>query len=210
MTYAGPLREIALNSGGQVQVRSEAMYGCQFVDDLVTITDKPVVDACPGRKQHAIDVINSTKPAVVIISNSYLSKKIEGTGQELTPGAWLDSMHRILARFSGSTKKIVFLAPPPADKEISDCYGKRSSTPADCISVVKSQWSSMAESEQNIAKSIAGTWIDSRPWFCSDGRLCPSFVGSTPTKFDLAHMSPAYGQKIAPVIREAFSQGGVF
>jgi hypothetical protein len=51
--------------------------------------------------------------------------------------------------------------------------------------------------------------MDSRPWFCSS-RLCPSFVGSTPTKHDEEHMSPPYGAKISPVIGEALHADGVF
>jgi hypothetical protein len=66
----------------------------------------------------------------------------------------------------------------------------------------------MAEAEQNLAKSIGATWIDSRPWFCHEG-LCPSFVGSTPTKFDTSHMVAAYGLQIAPVIGESLREAGV-
>jgi peptidoglycan/LPS O-acetylase OafA/YrhL len=208
MTYAGPLRDIALDSGGQIQVRSEAMYGCQFDDDLVTTTDPKVIDACPGRKKEAVDIINATKPNLVIISSSYVSKKIRGTGQEMTPGAWTTSLQKIVDQFKNSAQKIVFLAPPPADKQIKDCYGKRSSTPADCISTVKNQWTNVAAAEADLATTNQQTWIDSRPWFCND-KYCPAFVDTTPTKFDLAHMSPAYGQKIYPIIRETLTAAGV-
>jgi peptidoglycan/LPS O-acetylase OafA/YrhL len=207
--YVGPLREIALNSEGQVQVHSEAMFGCAFVDDLIAYVDKSLLDACPARKQHAIDVINATRPDVVIISNTYTKKKVVGSDQNMTPGEWFESMRQIVGKFSGSTKKVVFMAPPPADKQISDCYGTRSSTPGDCISQVTNEWNSVAMFEQNLAKSIGGAWVDSRPWFCS-GRGCPSFVGSTPTKSDVVHMTPAYGQKIFRVIGESFRQAGVF
>jgi peptidoglycan/LPS O-acetylase OafA/YrhL len=210
MTYAGPLREIALQSGGRVQVHTEAMYGCTFGDDLTINPDKRITDACTGRKQHAIDVINSTKPQVVIIANAYGAKKLVSTGQDMTPGEWSDSLGRIVAKFRGSAQKIALVAPPPADKQLTDCYGTKSSTPADCISGVTRQWSSMAKAEQDVAKSIGQTWIDSRPWFCSGGRMCPAFVGNTATKFDWAHMAPYYGKKIYPVIDESLRESGVF
>jgi peptidoglycan/LPS O-acetylase OafA/YrhL len=211
LSYARPLLEIALNSGGQVQVHTEWMSGCQFVNDQIANPDQSIVDDCPRRKQHAIDLINAAQPDVVIVSNSYEGDKpVYGTNRRLTPHEWAESLQQIVNKFRYSTKKIVLLAPPPADKEISDCYGTLSSTPADCISQVPSQWLSMAHAEQDLAESIGGTWVDSRPWFCSNGGPCPSFVGSTPTKHDRAHMTPAYGLKIYPVMEESFKEAGVF
>jgi hypothetical protein len=206
--YLGPLREIALNSGGQIQLFSTAMAGCTFVTELITTGDPYYLDACPARKQQTIDFINTTKPDVVIISNTYAQKQIHGTDHDMTFPEYSDSMRKIIETFRGNTGKIVFLAPPPGDIQISDCYGNRSKTPSDCISSVGSYWSEMAEVEQDLAASIGATWVDSRPWFCTS--MCPSFVGSTPTKFDVAHMVPAYGLKIAPVIDESFRQRGVF
>jgi peptidoglycan/LPS O-acetylase OafA/YrhL len=208
--YAGPLRDIALNSGGQIQVHTEAMFGCTFANDLIESRDESLVDACVGRKEHAVDVINTTKPDVVVISNSYGPKRIVGEDRYLTTDEWSESLRQIVEKFKGNTGKLVFLAPPPADKQISDCYGRRGSQPADCISGVTQQWLTEALPEQNLAAALGGTWIDSRPWFCSGGRLCPSFVGSTPTKVDSVHMTPSYGQKIFPVMGESFREAGVF
>lgn len=211
LAYAEPLLQIALNSGGQVQVQTAWTSGCQFVNDQIANPDQSIVDICPGRKQQVIDMINTTKPDVVIVSNSYDGDKpVYGTNRKLTPHEWAESLQQIVEKFRDSTKKIVLLAPPPANKQISDCYGTRSSTPVDCISQVPNEWLRMAKAEQHLAESIGGTWVDPRPWFCSNGGLCPSFVGSTPTKHDRAHMTPAYGLKIFPVMAESFSDAGVF
>ena len=209
LAYNQPLLEIALNSGGQVQVQAEWATGCEFVNDLVVWDNPSISDNCPARKQHVIDTINTTKPDVVIVSNTYVYRHILGTDRTLSAREWAESMRQIVEKFRDSTKKIVFLAPPPADKDVYGCYGKRSSTPADCISRVTSEWHDMAKAEQDLAESIGGTWVDSRPWFCNAG-LCPSFVGSTPTKHDYTHMTPEYGQKVYPVIEESLRAAGVF
>jgi hypothetical protein len=209
MTYLGPFKEIALNSAGRVQVHAEAMFGCEFIDDLLYINDENAMAACPGRKQEVIDVINASKPDVVVISNVYVDKKIAGSNRVMTPKEWSESIRRIVDKIGGSTKKIVFLAAPPASVNIEECYGKPSSTPASCIGSITRTWRSRALVEQDLAKSIGGTWADSRLWFCYGGR-CPSFVGLTPTKWDIAHMSQEYGLKIAPVIGEALQEAGVF
>jgi peptidoglycan/LPS O-acetylase OafA/YrhL len=209
MTYAGPLREIALNAEEQFQLHTEAVGGCYFVDALVT--NGAEADVCAARKQHAIDFINTTKPDVVIISNSYSIYTVAGTGQQLTIDEWVQSMRQIIDKFRTSTKKIVFLAPPPSDVTIGECYSNRSSTPPDCVSRVTDLWHSLAAAEKGLAMSIEGIWVDSRLWFCNvNASVCPSFVGSTPTKHDKVHMSPAYGLKIWPVIEESLRGSGLF
>lgn len=71
------------------------------------------------------------------------------------------------------------------------------------------QWRDMATAERQIADTIDGTWIDSRPWFCSDQQLCPSFVGTTATKCDEFHFAPVYGKKIYQVIAESLRAAAV-
>jgi peptidoglycan/LPS O-acetylase OafA/YrhL len=212
VAYGGPLRELALHSDGQIQVHVAAMGGCEFVDAPIFHPDRSIVDACLGRKQRELEWINSTKPDVVIISNSYEAKRLIGSKSWMTTdfGEWSNSLRQMIDKFRGNTKEVVLLSAPPADKNIEECYGDPSSVPADCISRVDETWLSMAHAEQDVAKSIGGTWIDSRPWFCSEAGFCPSFVGSTPAKRDSDHMSLAYGEKIAPVIGESFSAAGVF
>jgi peptidoglycan/LPS O-acetylase OafA/YrhL len=211
MTYAVPLKQIALNSGGTFQVHTEATFGCEFIDDLLYIRDDQAMAACPGEKQHAIDFINTTKPDVVIISNTYLEKRVNGSDQNMTPSDWGASITRIVDKIRGSARKIVFLAAPPADANINvkECYAKRSSTPASCVNGVTPNWHARASVEQDLAKTFDGTWIDSRPWFCYE-EACPSFASSTPTKWDDEHMASAFGMKIAPVIGEALQGAGVF
>lgn len=207
VAYGGPLRQIAEGSGGRIQIHTLALSGCQFSADDIFNADPENVAACPGVKAQAIDVINTTKPDVVVISDSYSEKKRVGSDQDLTSVEWARGMQRIVDKFRANTRKIVWLAAPPADQNIATCYGKRGSTPADCLSKVTDQWLDMAQAEQDVARGSGGVWIDSRPWFCSDGG-CPAFVGSTPTKRDTAHLTKAYGEKISPVIAESLRAVG--
>jgi len=208
--YAGPLSDMALNSGGAIQFHTEALSACNFSEQLITSADKNYLSVCPARKQHAVDFINSTKPDVVIVSNTYATKKVEGTDQTLSPTEWTQSVRALIDKFRPSTKKIVLLAPPPGDVTIVDCYGKRSSTPQDCVGEPSAFWSEMAAAEQELAQAVGGTWIDSTPWFCNSDAQCPSFVGSTVTKADSAHMTRAYGDKAIAAMRETFTSQGIF
>lgn len=209
ITYAGPLQQLALESGGQIQFHLEAMGGCQFSE--IPIHNQLAVnnDACPARKQHAIDYINATRPTVVIVSNTYDAKERVDDRSEVGVREWGDSMVQIVEKFRASVGKVVWLAAPPADKDIAECYGTRSSTPAACISVQTRQWAAMARTEQQVADQMGGSWVDSRPWFCDARGLCPAFVGATPTKRDKAHITEAYGQKIRPIIAESLIAQGI-
>ena len=208
MTFVGSLRDIAVNSGGRIQLIVQAMDGCQFVDTQMSNDDQSKVDACPARKQHAVDVITSEKPTHVFIANQYGRKIVDATKTTMSEAEWATSMKAIVDKFRASTQKVVFLSPPPPDVEISECFGTRSSSPADCISAVTSEWMDIAWAEHKLAGEISGSWVDSRPWFCHDAQ-CPSFVGTTPTKRDQKHMTNAYGRKITPVIDETLRRAGL-
>ncbi len=209
LSYAGPLRELALSSDGRIRLSVAAMGGCEFADTVVFNPDPAIVQACPDMTQRTVDLINSTKPDVVIISNIYGMKRAVGNDEWMSATQWGSSLRRIVAKFRSNTRHVALFSAPPAEINIRECYGDRASVPASCISHVDDTWREIAKAEQSVAKSVGGSWIDSRPWFCSDNRFCPSFVGSTPTKLDTYHMTLAYGQKIYPIIGESLVAAGV-
>jgi hypothetical protein len=141
---------------------------------------------------------------VVFLANAYMDIPQVGG-----PPDWADYRLQIVDTFKSSTKKVVWLSAPPDEKNIAECYGIASSVPADCISQVTDQWLTVAHTEQMVAGSVGGVWIDSRPWFCSDNGLCPAFVGSTLTKFDQRHPTRACAEKISPVIADSLAAAGV-
>ncbi|WP_230591006.1 acyltransferase family protein [Rhodococcoides fascians] len=203
LTYLEPLRAFAENSRGQWQVQSQAMFGCTFVDYPIANSNQSLVDACPSRKAHAVEVINTLRPDVVLVTNTYEPRTAVGQQAPLSPREWSEGMNRMIASFAANVGSVAFLSPPPSDVTIGNCYSP-TSVPAECISRTTKQWSDIAGVERDLAAQLGGLFIDSRPWFCADG-YCPSFVGETPTKMDKVHMAPAYGNKIAPAIAEALT-----
>ncbi|MFS0900893.1 acyltransferase family protein [Mycolicibacterium litorale] len=206
-TYAGPLREMALASGGRLQVTNLSMTSCTFTAELI---DKSITrENCDARKRHVVETINTTKPNVVVIANLYRLGRTGGSDRQMSPVAWADSMRRIIKEFRPNAGRVVLLSGPPSEVNIEECFGKRGNVPADCVGRVTKQWTDMAIVERKLAEEVGGVWIDARPWFCSSGQLCPAFVGTTATKIDEFHFAPAYGQKIASVIAESFEAAGV-
>ncbi len=131
----------------------------------------------PPARQHAVDYINANRPTVVLISNTYGGYHRVGIEHAMTQDDWFDSVRQMVDKVRDSTTKIVWLAAPPEDKNIKACYGKRSSVPADCISRITNQWLSMAATERRLAEAVGGSWVDSRPLFCSNERAVPQLCG---------------------------------
>lgn len=200
MTYVAALRTALGDSSGW-NVKSYGTFGCPFTDVTTENSDAAAVEACPARKAAAVDAINTLKPDVVFIANGYGPRTPVGASEPMTLDQWSARTEKLVSKFKAAAGKVVFLAAPPSEKNITKCYTKLSS-PIDCVSSVTPAWADKADTEAALAKKIGATFIDSKQWFCVDGQ-CPSFVGTTPTKLDEVHMTQQYAAKIAPAIMES-------
>jgi len=206
--YADSLGQIVSNSNGQLQLIDLAMGSCSFTKELI---QRPALSAnCEARKNDVVNVVNTTKPTVVIVSNRYSNLQVVGSEDPMTADAWGESLRQQVDLIRANAGRVVFFSAPPGDADIKECFSKRSSTPADCIGTVTDDWLAIARSEQGVAEAIGGVFVDSKPWFCGGGGLCPAFVGTTPARFDRVHMSAPYSHKIAPVIDEALRAAKVY
>ncbi|MCC9144283.1 MULTISPECIES: acyltransferase family protein [unclassified Arthrobacter] len=205
MTWVSPLRE-ALGSDNDWDVTSLGTFGCTFTDLLIENPEPEVVQACEGRKSQAIAAIKELQPDVVFIANTYEPRFPAFWNRPMTPQEWQGSMDTMLQRFGGSVDRVVFLAPPPLYTDITDCYSKMAQ-PSYCAGTIDPQWRTFATAEMELADTVGASFVNPELWFCAED-WCPSFVGTTPTKRDLVHMTPAYQVKVAPALRaELLDQG---
>lgn len=200
MTYVGALRTAFGDSSGW-NVKSYGTFGCPFTEVTTTNSDAAAVEACPARKAGAVKAINTIQPDVVFVANGYGPRTPLGATEPMTLAEWSTSTETVVNKFKGSVGKVVFLAAPPSDKNVANCFN-RISSPLDCVTHVTTHWVDMATTEAALAKKLGGTFIDSKQWFCVEGQ-CPSFVGKTPTKLDEVHMTQQYAAKIAPALLES-------
>jgi hypothetical protein len=94
--------------------------------------------------------------------------------------------------------KLVFLAPPPADKDVRECYSPRAS-PSACVTTVQDPWKRFGAADAKAATALGGVRIDTRPLFCASDR-CPAFADGIPVRFDGTHITDEYGIHIAPAV----------
>ena len=205
MTWVAPLRE-ALGTDNGWDVTSLGTFGCTFTDLLIENPEPEVVQTCEARKSQAIEAIQKLQPDVVFIANTYEPRYPASWNQPMKPLDWKASMTAMLDRFAGAAGRVVFLAPPPLYTDITSCYSKIA-RPSFCAGTIDPQWRTFATAERELADDVGGSFVNPELWFCAED-WCPSFVGSTPTKRDLVHMTPAYQLKVAPALRaELLDQG---
>ena len=205
-TYIPALREIY--GVGDWKLRGMSMYGCRSLDLSFATPDAKQDIACEQRKIAAVDAVNSTRPDMVIVINSYyMAAYIKGTDRRANATDWRAAMTSYLSKMSGSGTKIVVVTPPPAEKNPSLCATKQS-TPQSCLGTITADWKSMAKADREVVTGLNGTFVDSSNLFCVQS-YCPAFSGSLPIKRDATHMIPDYALKIAPGLKELLTTAGV-
>lgn len=200
LTYVAALRDV-FKDRPEWKLSTYATFGCTYTDVRISSADARIAEGCPAKKDEAVAAIKRLQPDIVFVTHTYEPRESLETKSVLTAEQWEQSTQKFVESFAPSAKKIVFLAPPPSDADVKTCYS-RVSTPSDCVSQVTGQWFSIGAAEERIAAKIGGAWVDSSRLFCDDRGVCPSFVGTTPTKMDKVHITADYAQKIAPGLAE--------
>ncbi len=196
------------------QIRFIGMAGCNFLDYRITNPVQWVSNACPGRKQLAVDTINALHPNMVILENFYANQINADTGQALTTAQWVSGESRYADKFRASTAQLVFLGSPVSQTDITQCY-TAVSVPANCISRVSSVFQDFNNQVKALAAADGAKFIDAIPWFCVSD-VCPAFVHNSSTgtnvsvRKDIIHITPDFADVIAPAAWEAFSSQGLF
>jgi len=206
MAYVEAIRTVAA-MGADWRVVSAAAFGCTFVDIAVPNSDQSTFNGCPAMKARAVETINELRPDLVLVTNTYEPRRDAATGEFVTLDEWRTGVTRMVDQFRDNVGTVALLSPPPSGAQIGECYTPISS-PSDCVTKIEQRWNDMAATERLTAANFDGVFIDSRKLFCAAGS-CPAFVGETPMKLDLVHITGDYARKMAPALREIFTESGV-
>lgn len=199
---------VTMFGSGEWKLRIVSMYACPFLGIEVGDAEQRVA-LCSTRKQQEVDVVNETKPDLLIVANTYWRSTDSATGRTATIGDWDAGFREIMATVAPAAAQTLVLPPPAPDADIQECL-TAFAAPADCVSSVgNTDWADMANAQRAAVEDLGGIWIDDRAWFCADSGQCPAFVGSTLMKKDKAHITAEYAVLIAPAMREALTAAGV-
>nr|WP_274604673.1 SGNH hydrolase domain-containing protein [Microbacterium sp. CFBP 8794] len=206
MAYAPAFRALADASGGAWRVTTVGMYGCRFTDALIESRDPAVTAGCAGRKSDIAAMVAADPADLLVVSNAYtLARTVDGrdlNAAELASGVanevsgWAPAGHT------------VFLAPPPHGADLGRCYSPLTG-PAACLAAVDDVWTQMQAATEAQAAATGEAAIDALPFSCWQG-VCPAFAGDTPVRYDDMHLTPAFAERLAPILRDELSARGLY
>ncbi|MBJ8348971.1 acyltransferase family protein [Antrihabitans sp. YC2-6] len=208
VTYVETLKTIAEQSGSDWRLSTKAAFGCRLPDVPLVGPNRELTASCPRQRAEVVAAINELKPDLLIIADSYQQAWNSSTNRPLSVADWVPGMTMVVAQVADNVGEIVFLAPPPIAADVAKCYSKLA-RPGDCAAGILPQWQDFAAAEATMADDLGAAFVDSRAWFCAGADRCPSFVGTTPVKLDLVHMTPEYAALIAPAVQERLAASGL-
>jgi peptidoglycan/LPS O-acetylase OafA/YrhL len=205
LSYAPAFKAIAEASGGRWKITTVGLYGCRFTAVDVANDGAGVMAACPQRKSAVAAAIATDSPELVVVANAFAL----GQDTNRSPLSVADLVASTMTETAayGAAGAVVHLAPPPLGAELGQCYSTVSS-PQDCNTTVGPTWQEFAAAT-NAAASASGQYAVSSLGFSCAAGICPAFSGTIPTKYDTVHLTPAYAEHIAPVIRDELAALGL-
>jgi peptidoglycan/LPS O-acetylase OafA/YrhL len=204
ISYVPAIREALEPQGYKVVVYT--MQLCPAITVTVMRDDKSQHPRCDPFRQWAFEKVKSSKPDLLILSDSIdasrrLASKAEGTAAVME---WQNGATETLANVTGAAGRIVMLDPPPGGKGLQECV-TRLSKPADCVISPDKRYDELYNAVRNAAAAMQDENIDvirTRDWFCS-GNYCPGFVGTTPVYADKSHLTSSYSSTLGPLFASA-------
>jgi hypothetical protein len=176
---------------------------CPSISVGVTKDGGVAFPQCDEHRRWAFDQIAHLKPALVILADANntmdrLASHARGAAaaQELTQGTLAT-----LTAISGHAGRTVLLSPPPAGVSLQDCV-TRVSTPSNCATTIDATWWLFSNAQKAAAATDGATYVDTHLWFCNSADRCPGFVQTTPIRVDGSHLTIAYSESLAPLLKQ--------
>ncbi|KTR95385.1 hypothetical protein NS220_06215 [Microbacterium testaceum] len=197
MAYAPAFAKLAEDSGGQWRVTAVGMYGCRFTDVLIESRDPAVTATCAQRKADVAAIIRSAPADLLVVSNAFtLARTIDG--RDLDAEALASAVSTEIAGWAPAGRT-VYLSPPPHGADLGRCVSSVTG-PGACLAAVDDIWTDMQSAAEARAATTGDAAISALPFTCVD-RVCPAFAGNTPVRYDDIHITPAYAERLTPVLR---------
>ena len=202
------IREALRGSGYSLKVF--ALPGCtaSSVPTTEFLTGGTPFTYCDTFREEALSYVEANNPDLVVVSSlmdavDLLQSGAKGTAAQQEWGAGTQTTLSRLAAASGRT---VLLDSPPLGKSISECL-TRVAVPDDCEAFVSDEYRQLAAVQAGAVTAVASqggavAHVPVENWFCYEG-VCPGFIGQKPTYADSLHVSPMYGEYVAPLLRQA-------
>ena len=205
MAYAPAFAKLAEDSGGQWRVTTVGMYGCRFADVLVESRDPAVTATCAQRKSDVAGLIAAAPADLLVVSNAFtLARTVDG--RDLDAGELASAVASEVTGWAPAGRT-VYLSPPPHGADLGRCLSSVTG-PGACLAAVDDVWTDMEGAIEARAATSGDVAISALPFTCVD-RVCPAFAGDTPVRYDENHITPAYAERLTPILRAELTAHGL-
>ena len=206
MAYAPAFARLAAESGGAWRVTTVGMYGCRFTDVLIESRDPAVTAGCDARKREVSALVSAAPADLVVVSNAFtLARSVDG--RDLGAGDLASATARLVSAWA-PPGRTVYLAPPPHGADLGRCFSPVTG-PSACLSAVDDVWTQMQTAAEAQAATTGDAAISALPFTCWQG-ICPAFAGNTPVRYDDTHVTPAFAERLTPILRAALADRGLY
>ncbi|ODU52611.1 MAG: hypothetical protein ABT07_00760 [Microbacterium sp. SCN 70-10] len=206
MAYAPAIAKLAEQSGGAWRATTVGMYGCRFTDVMIESRDPAVNAGCETRKAQVRAMIAAQPADLLIVSNAFTLGTAVG-GASLDPAQLATSTFAEVGTWAPSGRTI-FLSPPPHGADLDRCYSPVTG-PSACLAAVDDVWTQMESATEAEAAATGNTAISALPFTCWQN-VCPAFAGETPVRYDQTHLTPAYAERLAPILQQELQSRGLY
>ncbi len=206
MAYAPTIAALAERSGGAWRATTVGMYGCRFTDVLLESRDPAIAAACGPRKEQVRAMVAAEPADLVIVANAFtLGRSVDG---ETLDAARLASSTFAEVGGWAPPGHTVFLSPPPHGADLDRCYSPVTG-PAACLAAVDDVWTQMEAAAEAEAAATGNTAVSALPFTCWEN-VCPAFAGDTPVRYDQTHLTPAFAERLTPILQQELQARGLF
>lgn len=203
ISYVPAIRASLVPQGYKVQVFT--MQQCPWVSVDVLQGSKAPHPSCAPFREWALSEVQRLKPDIVLLSGNYSVFPASESRDSALEAEWVEGSKKSFEGMAGA-KRIVVLDPPPSGKPLTAC-ATRVSTPADCESKAEGLYDVLTRANRTAAEALATNieFPNTKGWFCTANRRCPSFVGTTPVYADGYHLTSKFSASLGPVLTEALN-----
>ncbi|WP_209559838.1 acyltransferase family protein [Frigoribacterium sp. PvP032] len=202
--FAFPTWAAVLDGSTTWSLENAARHACPFVDVEVDLGEP--IAPCREHVRALQERLLADPPDRLVVSNTYVQAR-DGSGSDVTPAGWRRGLLALLEPLAAAGTQIVLATPPPSSANVKECY-TRTSSPADCVSTPPGAYRKHAAVDAQVSEQVGGVFVATESLWCVDTR-CPAFIGTTPTKFDFAHLTLAAAVEVAPAFRELLAAEGL-
>jgi peptidoglycan/LPS O-acetylase OafA/YrhL len=164
-------------------------------------TDAEPKAECRAWYRWAVRQARRLHPYVTLITGSWNTPAI--AAEQGLYDAEVGGIRYLTTAMAPYSKHVVVIGDPPAEaRDPVDCLLSANATMSSCSTSMTPQQNALYDAIRRVARA-RGAFIDTLGWFCFSND-CPTVVGHTITRGDVAHLTTTYASELVPPFRSAF------